>query len=500
MPTPRASLLVIAALAAASLAPLAHAQTVRRGPIFNPATGSRYYMLEADFATARAWAQQRVGGDLATISTAAENAWITTNFTASPLNDEVEIGLNDIATEGTFVWADGSADTYRNWAGGTPEAAGNTGIADVVRLMPTGLWQVRPDPSTPFALVETSAPLQVPGEFATLQAAITFAQSTGGGVIEVAPGTYDLPGRIDITRGTTIRGTAPGVVIRSSTSGGVNLFLWSSLRLENLAVVMRLPTSHMIEVYDTMRLQIVNVTVTADRGMLSPPFMLSAGVVSIERSTFDSVGSLVAHSTEFPESSILTISNSVVRNVRSVITNNLGTARSASFVNCTFVNVGGGNGPAIVGAWPFGTLANSVIVNPGPNFYGGLLRVTHCLVPAPVPALSDFGGNVVGAPQFVNAAAGDFRLLPTSPGIDAGSAAGYAVSGASDFTDFNGVVRGQDIPSVPNTGQSSLPIDIGAFELPATPPPPPCVPDLNNDGELTFDDIQAFIAAFNAGC
>ena len=34
------------------------------------------------------------------------------------------IGLNDLETEGTYVWEDGSTSTYTNWSPGEPNNAG----------------------------------------------------------------------------------------------------------------------------------------------------------------------------------------------------------------------------------------------------------------------------------------------------------------------------------------------------------------------------------------
>lgn len=68
-------------------------------------------------------------------------------------------------------------------------------------------------------------------------------------------------------------------------------------------------------------------------------------------------------------------------------------------------------------------------------------------------------GNQTAAPQFVNAAAGDYHQAAGSPTIDAG-----AVDGSSGTTDFDGDAR--TLGSAP---------DIGADEF--VPPAPPAVPD-----------------------
>jgi hypothetical protein len=68
--------------------------------------------------------------------------------------------------------------------------------------------------------------------------------------------------------------------------------------------------------------------------------------------------------------------------------------------------------------------------------------------------------SLVGrAPIFVNPGAGDYRLAPGSPGIDAGS------SEFAPALDIFGGVRPEDDPGVPNRGGGSPPFyDIGAHE------------------------------------
>jgi len=58
-----------------------------------------------------------LGGHLATLNDPAEQDWVYSTFARL---GSFWIGLNDLGTEGTFVWASGEAVTYTNWAGGYP--------------------------------------------------------------------------------------------------------------------------------------------------------------------------------------------------------------------------------------------------------------------------------------------------------------------------------------------------------------------------------------------
>merc|ERR1712106_570485 len=56
------------------------------------------------------------GSDLVAIQSEAENTYLTSSLKVSG----AWIGLNDLSHENTFVWADGSAAHYVNWADGQP--------------------------------------------------------------------------------------------------------------------------------------------------------------------------------------------------------------------------------------------------------------------------------------------------------------------------------------------------------------------------------------------
>ncbi|MEC7520416.1 MAG: lectin-like protein [Myxococcota bacterium] len=74
----------------------------------------------ADQATAEARCVS-LGGHLATVADAAENAALGT---LSPYLGPFYIGLTDAAVEGTFVWVSGDPVTYTSWASGEPNDAG----------------------------------------------------------------------------------------------------------------------------------------------------------------------------------------------------------------------------------------------------------------------------------------------------------------------------------------------------------------------------------------
>lgn len=78
-------------------------------------TGCTYSWDDANAAAAAA------GGYLVTIDDASENSFIANAISQS----YAWIGINDVANEGTFEWADGSAVGYTNWKNGQPDNKAN---------------------------------------------------------------------------------------------------------------------------------------------------------------------------------------------------------------------------------------------------------------------------------------------------------------------------------------------------------------------------------------
>ncbi len=113
---------------------------------YNPANG-HYYTLTAgpvDLATARAQAAA-LGGKLASIANASEQAFIATTFTAELAVDALWIGMNDEANEGTFVWEDGTPFIFTNWYPGEPNnSAGLEDGGTMLSNAELNLWNDAP--------------------------------------------------------------------------------------------------------------------------------------------------------------------------------------------------------------------------------------------------------------------------------------------------------------------------------------------------------------------
>lgn len=90
-------------------------------PVVNPTNGHQYWLLGPSTWTAGESMARLLGGHLATVNDAEENAWITAAF---PQALYIWIGLNDVETEGDFVWSSGEDAGYRNWFEGEPNNAG----------------------------------------------------------------------------------------------------------------------------------------------------------------------------------------------------------------------------------------------------------------------------------------------------------------------------------------------------------------------------------------
>lgn len=93
-----------------------------------------------------------VGGNIATVRSPAENAWIMTTFAGV---GELFIGLSDELVEGTFVWDSGEPVTYTHWAAGEPNNVGNE---DYASFRTDGFWNDLPGSSVLSTLIERVSP------------------------------------------------------------------------------------------------------------------------------------------------------------------------------------------------------------------------------------------------------------------------------------------------------------------------------------------------------
>jgi hypothetical protein len=109
------------------------------------ASGSCYVLFTAPKLRAAAiTACDAISAHLVKIDSAATNMLVTTLAGASL----VQIGANDIAVEGTFVWADGTPVVYTNWRASTNEPNNGNGQYQedcaVLTGAQAGVWDDRP--------------------------------------------------------------------------------------------------------------------------------------------------------------------------------------------------------------------------------------------------------------------------------------------------------------------------------------------------------------------
>ena len=110
-----------------------------------------YTLLPDDHWVGHEVQARALGGHLATVASADEEAWLRAHFP----NRALHLGYNDAAQEGTFAWIAGDPPGYENWAPGQPDDQPGTFGADFAVLDPlTGAWRDEPDKSQALGLVE----------------------------------------------------------------------------------------------------------------------------------------------------------------------------------------------------------------------------------------------------------------------------------------------------------------------------------------------------------
>lgn len=152
------------------------------------------------------------------------------------------------------------------------------------------------------------------------------------------------------------------------------------------------------------------------------------------------------------------------------------TSDQLQLVNCTLVentalSLSGG---AIVSFSPAVEISNSILSQNASAGVGlqldgtGSFAVGHSVLDQPFSgSVTDEGGNTSLQPLFVDDAAGDYRLLPGSPGVDAGS---NVLAIANAFFDLDLNPRFTDEPLTADTGVPGMVgaavIDMGCYERP----------------------------------
>ena len=129
---------ILACLTAHSI----YGQTLTRTSpdLINPENGHTYFLLSTGNWQDSEASATAYGGHLVTITSAVEQSWVFTTFSAyNAIPRSLWIGLTDQDQEGTFEWASSEALDYSNWRVGEPNNA-NTGENYVHMHAPGTLW------------------------------------------------------------------------------------------------------------------------------------------------------------------------------------------------------------------------------------------------------------------------------------------------------------------------------------------------------------------------
>ncbi|QSS96885.1 lectin-like protein [Psychroflexus sp. ALD_RP9] len=100
--------------------------------------GKNFFISDEIFSGANAFADAvNRGGTVATVSNATQNTFLANALSTNGISN-AHIGFSDAASEGNFVWQDGSPTTYTNWQ--TNEPSNTNGVEDYVAISSGGSW------------------------------------------------------------------------------------------------------------------------------------------------------------------------------------------------------------------------------------------------------------------------------------------------------------------------------------------------------------------------
>jgi hypothetical protein len=176
---------------------------------------------------------------------------------------------------------------------------------------------------------------------------------------------------------------------------------------------------------------------------------------------------------------------------------NIANGPDPTFLNCTIVDnasLGSGAGINTSGSGAAGFFRNCIVRGNTPGQFSGTTAVFNCNVEGGIAGTSVIDADAM----FVDAMAGDYRLLEGSPSIDAGNANFFSTQAAP--TDLDGQARAVTAADAP----SGLPllglyVDQGAYEFqPAVAGT--CPADADGNGVLNVDDVDLFVQSFLGGC
>ena len=162
--------------------------------------------------------------------------------------------------------------------------------------------------------------------------------------------------------------------------------------------------------------------------------------------------------------------------------------------NCTIAwnTTGGGGGAGVANANGSTATATNCIVRGNSNGQiagAGVEVVTYSNVQGGMAG----AGNINLDPQWIDPIGGDYHLVATSPGIDAGDTPAY--SGLPIDLDCN--PRLVDAPGMADSGISIIgkTIDMGCYEFTELPTAS-CEGDVTNDGIVDVNDLVAVLLAW----